>query len=121
MAIQHQLSDEEDKSQTDSSDSSYKRNIKHYFMVQNRAIYYEDLEEFENKVMLSIDIPRYFYLDKATIKTPAEIDYERRMKESVIYVTFSKDIDAKKIAELFNIYGDINVTFLSNSNSLFRS
>lgn len=32
------------------------------------------------------------------------------MKENVIYVTFSKDIDAKKIAELFNVYGDINVS-----------
>ncbi len=82
------MSDEEDKSQTDSSDSSYKRNVKHYFSVQNRQIYYKDLEQFENKVMLSIDIPRYFYLDKTAIKTPAEKDYEKRMNESVIYVTF---------------------------------
>ncbi len=88
MAVQHHLSEEEDKSQTDSSDSSYKRNVKHYSSVQNRPLYYEDLEQFENKVMLSIDIPRYFYLDKTAIKTPAEKDYEKRMNESVIYVTF---------------------------------
>jgi len=32
------------------------------------------------------------------------------MKESVIFVQLTQNIDAKKIADLFNIYGDINVS-----------
>jgi hypothetical protein len=46
------------------------------------------LDEFENKIMLSIDIPRFFYLDKKAAKSSAEVDYEKRMKENVIFVTF---------------------------------
>lgn len=40
--------------------------------------------------MLSIDIPRYFHLNsKNTVKSAAELDYESRMKLSVIYVKFN--------------------------------
>lgn len=63
--------------------------------------------------MLSIDIPRFFYLDKKAVKSSAEVDYEKRMKENVIFVTFKQILDAKAIAELFNVYGDINVTLYS--------
>ena len=68
------------------------------------------MDEFDNKIMLSIDIPRFFYLDKKAVRSSAEVDYEKRMKENVIFVTFKQNIDAKKIAELFNVYGDINVS-----------
>ena len=64
--------------------------------------------------MLSIDIPRFFYLDKKAVRSPAEVDYEKRMKENVIFVTFKEKIDAKRIAELFNVYGDINVRIAIN-------
>ena len=63
------------------SDSSFKRKIKHYSMVQNRQIFYDDLKEFENKILLSIDIPRFFYLDTTVPLSTEEIDYERRMRE----------------------------------------
>ncbi len=81
-----------------SSNSSSKRNIRHYSMVQNRPVFYEDLEPLENKIMLSIDIPRYFYLDSETPKTQLEIDYEKRMKETVIYVTLNENIGAREIS-----------------------
>lgn len=65
--------------------------------------------------MLSIDIPRFFYLEKKAVRSAAEADYEKRMKENVIFVTFKENLDAKKIAELFNVYGDINVKFIIHS------
>ncbi|CDW88855.1 c transferase [Stylonychia lemnae] len=39
------------------------RGIKHYSMVQNKQIYYPDLKEFKNQIILSTDIPRYFSLE----------------------------------------------------------
>ncbi len=53
------------------------------------------MDEFENKIMLSIDIPRFFYLDKKAVRSSAEVDYDKRMKENVIFVTFKQNIDAK--------------------------
>ena len=72
------------------------------------------MKEFENKVMLSMDIPRYFYLDQSPPfkLSAAEIDFEKRMKASVIQVHLKDDRGAHKITELFNTYGDINVTTL---------
>jgi len=74
------------------------------------------LDEFENKIMLSIDIPRFFYLDKKAVRSSAEVDYDKRMKENVIIVKFKQNIDAYKIAELFNVYGDINVSLIIDSH-----
>lgn len=103
--------EEEEKSSSDgTSDSSFKRNIKHYSMVQNRPIFYEDLTELENKILLSIDIPRFFYLDTAALKSAEEIDYDKRMKDNVIFVKLGDNISAQQIAGIFNSYGDINVT-----------
>lgn len=59
--------------------------------------------------MLSIDIPRYFYMSQNHKLSQEEIDYQIRMKESVIYVKMTESLNAQKITELFNIYGDINV------------
>jgi hypothetical protein len=47
-----------------------------------------DLEDFENKIMLSIDIPRFFYLNPKAHKSAVELEYEERIKSNVIYVTF---------------------------------
>lgn len=93
--------------------SDDRRKIKHYSMVQNKPIYFEGLKEFDNKVMLSIDVPRYFYLDKpGTCKlSQAEIDYETRMRETVIYITMKESMDARQLSEIFNVYGDVNVNF----------
>jgi hypothetical protein len=49
------------------------------------------LDEFESKIMLSIDIPRFFYLEKKAVRSAAEADYEKRMKENVIFVTFKEN------------------------------
>jgi len=61
--------------------------------------------------MLSIDIPRYFYLERGLgVKlSQVELDFDMRMKECVIFVQMKDVIGANKIADLFNIYGDINV------------
>lgn len=37
-----------------------KRKFKHYSMVQNQKVYTPDLAIFENKVMLHLEVPRYF-------------------------------------------------------------
>ena len=60
------------------------RKIKHYSMVQNKSIYYKDLKAYEGKVMLSMEIPRYFPFDNTY--TPIEIQFQKRMKDSVIFV-----------------------------------
>jgi hypothetical protein len=105
------VSDDSDDQAVENAESS-KRKIRHYSMVQNQPIFFEDLKEFQNKVMLSIDVPRYFHFDligPGAKLTQAETEYEKRMKDTVIFVTFSQNIGAQKIAELFNVYGDINV------------
>ena len=45
--------------------------------------------------MLSIEIPRYFYLDphKQGKLSEVEIDFEKRMKSTVIYVEFGEETD----------------------------
>jgi hypothetical protein len=48
--------------------------------------------------MLSIDIPRFFHLDPTSHLSTVELDYEKRMRETVIFVKFSEDIGAQKIA-----------------------
>lgn len=56
-------------------------------MVQNRPVYFEDLSEYLNKVMMNREIPRYFsfdsnitlysyFIDKLT---QVEIDYENKL------------------------------------------
>ena len=60
---------------------SSRRKIKHYSMVQNRPVYFKDLKDFENRIMLSIDIPRYFYLDPGASLSEFEVAYEQRMKD----------------------------------------
>ena len=80
-------------------------------MVQNRPVSYEDLVEFNNKVMLSIDIPRFFYLDATATKSKEEIEYEKRMQSSVIFVRLAESLNAQAIASIFNAYGDINVRY----------
>ncbi len=61
-------------------------------------MFYEDLQDFNNKILLSIDIPRFFYLDATALKTKEEIEYDKRMKSSVIFVKLSENINAKEIA-----------------------
>lgn len=66
--------------------------------MQNKPVRFSDLKEFENKVMLSIDIPRFFYLDELAgfgQLTQAEVEYEQRMSDTVIYVTFREKINAR--------------------------
>ena len=88
--------EEEDKCSSDgSSDSSFKRKVKHYSMVQNHPVFYDDLSDFANKIMLSIDIPRFFYLNPLTPKSAEEIDYEKRMKDNVICVKLNENITAQ--------------------------
>jgi hypothetical protein len=62
--------------------------------------------------MLSIDIPRFFYLDNSTPRSAVEIDYDKRMKDSVIFVKLNENIGAQQIASIFNSYGDVNVSFV---------
>lgn len=64
--------------------------------------------------MLSIDIPRYFYLERGVKLSQVELDFDMRMKECVIFVQMKEVIGANKIADLFNIYGDINVSIRLN-------
>ena len=77
-------------------------------MCQNKPVFFENLKEFEGMVMLSMDVPRYFHFSNAQ-PTEEEVQYEKRMRSCTFYVTLSKPLDAKVIAGLFNVYGDINV------------
>lgn len=36
-------------------------------MVQNSSVFYDDLDDLKNKIMLNKDIPRYFDLDCKTL------------------------------------------------------
>jgi hypothetical protein len=59
-------------------------------------------------------------MDTSLLKSEFEIKYEKRMKESVIFVTLNENIGAQQIASLFNSYGDINVR-ITVYNFSFRS
>jgi hypothetical protein len=50
-------------------------------------------------------------LDTTALKSAEEIDYDKRMKDNVIFVKLGDNISAQQIAGIFNSYGDINVTF----------
>ncbi|CDW82058.1 oxysterol binding family protein [Stylonychia lemnae] len=80
---------------------------KHYFMVQNKPVYYEDLEEFHNKVMLSRDIPRYFHFQGEL--TEAEKENEMKMASSVMQLSLNDKADLSALGILFSTYGDINI------------
>lgn len=84
-------------------------------MCQNKPVFFNDLKHLEGKVMLSIDVPRYFHFN-AGPPTAEELEYEERMRKCTLFVTLSKALDAKAIAELFNVYGDINVSALIQTN-----
>jgi hypothetical protein len=84
-------------------------------MCQNKPVFFMDLKHLEGKVMLSIDVPRYFRFTPSPL-TPEEVEYEDRMRRCTLFVTLVNPLDAKAIAELFNVYGDINVgAFLTTS------
>jgi hypothetical protein len=38
-------------------DDHEKRNIKHFSMVQNKEIYFKDIEHLKNKIMFNMDVP----------------------------------------------------------------
>lgn len=46
------------------------RKIKHYSAVQNKPVYYSDLREYENKIMMYTEVPRYFSLESKLSMPP---------------------------------------------------
>lgn len=39
------------------------RGIKHFSAVQNKPIYYQDISQYENKIMMNVDVPLFWYLN----------------------------------------------------------
>ena len=52
----------------------------HYSTMQNKPIVYTCLEQLVNRLMLDIDIPRYFYLDLTT-ESASESPWIMKTKE----------------------------------------
>jgi len=44
-------------------DCSQVRKIKHFSAVQNKPVYYPDIENYKNRIMMNIETPSYWYLD----------------------------------------------------------
>lgn len=69
--------------------------------------------KYQGTSLLTVSYVKILSLNKCLnnidIKTQIENDYEKRMKESVIYIQLKDNVNIQKIAEIFNIYGDINV------------
>jgi hypothetical protein len=64
------------------------RKIKHFSSVQNKAIYYADILEIKNRIMMDIGIPSFWHLDPLNInkKTPSELNNIYWKNTNVIYL-----------------------------------
>lgn len=97
------------------------RKIKHFSAVQNKPIYFQDIDYLLNKVMMSIDIPLFWYLNKRDIITEDEQIHRDRIAANVVYLKLKKSekmnkfgkrepaVNVFQIAEHFNRFGDINI------------
>jgi hypothetical protein len=54
-------------------------------------VYYPDIISHKNKIMMSIEVPSFIYLDKRIRPTPNEISHKKRLTENVVSVTVNLD------------------------------
>ena len=88
-------------------------------MVQNKQIYFRDIEHLKNKIMYNIEVPQYWDVASISNLTQAEKEYTHRLQSNVVYLELLES--AKKavgadgpsvydIETLFTKFGDINVS-----------
>lgn len=105
--------------------------IKHFSQVQGRPIYWTDLEQFKNLVMMNIEVPQFWHLEYVSLEDPEgrkkrqklmpknelteqEVQNQERIDRHVIYLKLRVDENGRAasvydLAELFQQFGDINV------------
>ena len=64
------------------------RKIKHFSSVQNKPIYYQDVVEMQNRIMMNIAVPSFWHLDPVKInkKTPSELENVYWKNSNVVYL-----------------------------------
>jgi hypothetical protein len=55
------------------------RNVKHFSEVQNKQIFYNDLELFKNRIMMNIEVPTFLTLDPKLSPTAQETNHFQRL------------------------------------------
>ena len=54
-----------------------KRKAKHFSAVQNKPVYYADIAQFKNNIMMNVEVPLFWYIDpKQQQISKAELDYQ---------------------------------------------
>lgn len=79
-----------DKDEESEENSKNLRSIKHFSAVQNKQIYYPDIQHLENKIMMSIDVPKYWYLNLKDKLTPEELFQKEKIDKNVIFLKLKK-------------------------------
>ena len=67
------------------------RKVKHFSTVQNKAIYYPDIEMYKNRIMMNIETPSYWYLDSKLVLTKAEILQQHKINNNVVYLKLKEN------------------------------
>jgi len=90
------------------TNSSAVADKKHFTAVQNQQMSMDDLEFFRNRVVMNIEIPRFFHLGKVK-ETPQERSYMKNMEDSTLWVKTNEDMTVEEVAKLFSVYGDVEI------------
>lgn len=72
-------------------DSSSTRKVKHFSAVQNKPIYYPDIEKYKNRIMMNIETPSYWYLDQGLEHTKPEIQRQQIINNNVVYLKLKEN------------------------------
>ena len=98
--------------------------VKHYSQVQHGKIYWADLLQFANLVLMNVDIPQFWRLEYKKTKltyvpmskpSQYELEAEKRLESHVVHVTLkgkekTNFYSHHDLAELFIRFGDVRVS-----------
>jgi len=95
------------------------RKVKHFSEVQNRPIYFPDIAYLKNKIMMNIEVPAYWYLDKNDKLSPEEEAHLERLRNNIVYLQTDpqdyvvdrwgqkkSNLSIFQVSEIFSRFGD---------------
>jgi hypothetical protein len=124
-----------DKQSSKTAKNIANRKIRHFSSVQHKQLYWQDLENYRNRIMMSKDNLMFWHLEPQNEISEQETSLEQRKNQNVIYLKLkllkhefekqgvqphSENINS--IANLFTKFGDLNVSFILSNlpNTIFH-
>lgn len=74
---------------------------RHFTSVQNQRLSLGDLSFFTNRVVMSIEVPRFFHFgDSKTTKQ--ELEFDTRLNENTLWIKTTENVPVDEIAKIFS-------------------